>query len=426
MNLFQKYGIKEVADVTFYSITKVGTEEFYVPVLHLDTLKVSTLSQKSEKVKANGGYANQKVMSWNFGKEITLDLQDALFSQASMSLTFGWLSSELSKYTSAIAKLNLAYKYYKLNYSTYAFPSPQLTDDEWELVFAASNRGETILEEQFKGDTDILIQFINSPYVAEARTKIKQIYSRRDYMSWVDDIVSQIFKLITKIQHFGYIDTDNYELECIDRMELCYVPEDGEFVIDTKEQFENLKAYYCNDKTHSYNIYYDIKTMQPLLLDENGNLIDQNLDATFTLKGGTAYYKWSRTVRPKIDDSSILGKTLAINATTFPSQFRIVGETYIREQRTQIDQRYQFIINRAAISTDTDIELHADGDPTTFSMKVDVLPLPNEDMIELRQFNVEEDKLYGGTKILPQDTKYRYTAVNIDEELDSVDNQEIY
>ena len=38
MNLFQKYGIKEVADVVFYSITPIGDEEFYTPVLYLDTL----------------------------------------------------------------------------------------------------------------------------------------------------------------------------------------------------------------------------------------------------------------------------------------------------------------------------------------------------------------------------------------------------
>ena len=43
MNLFERYGIKEVADVVFYSITKVGDEEFYTPVLVLDTLKVSTI-----------------------------------------------------------------------------------------------------------------------------------------------------------------------------------------------------------------------------------------------------------------------------------------------------------------------------------------------------------------------------------------------
>ena len=74
MNLFQKYGIKEVADVVFYSITAIGDEEFYTPVLFLDTLKVSTLEKAAEKVEAKGGKGNKKLITWNFGKEVTLNL----------------------------------------------------------------------------------------------------------------------------------------------------------------------------------------------------------------------------------------------------------------------------------------------------------------------------------------------------------------
>ena len=89
MNLFQKYGIKEVADVVFYSITQIGDEEVYTPVLYLDTLKVSTIEKTAEKVEAKGGKGNRKLITWNFGKEITLTLEDALFSPASMSMIMG-------------------------------------------------------------------------------------------------------------------------------------------------------------------------------------------------------------------------------------------------------------------------------------------------------------------------------------------------
>ena len=86
MNLFQQYGIKEVADVTFYSINRVGDEEFYSPVLFLDTLKVSTLEKKQQTADSYGGYGNQKIASWSFSKGITLKLEDALCSPASMRL----------------------------------------------------------------------------------------------------------------------------------------------------------------------------------------------------------------------------------------------------------------------------------------------------------------------------------------------------
>jgi len=143
MNLFEKYGIKEVADVVFYSITRVGDEEFYTPVLVLDTLKVSTIEKSAEKVTANGGKGNKKLITWNFGKELTLNLTDALFSPASMSLVWGGkLNAKLTDYTSTIVKCNMANKYGMLNYSTKAYPSPALSDEEWELIFKAAEEAD--------------------------------------------------------------------------------------------------------------------------------------------------------------------------------------------------------------------------------------------------------------------------------------------
>jgi len=48
---------------------------------------------------------------------------------------------------------------------------------------------------------------------------------------------------------------------------------------------------------------------------------------------------------------------LSIDVDTFPGEFLIVGETYVREQQTGKDRRLQLIINRAAISASTKIQL---------------------------------------------------------------------
>ena len=84
-NIFEQYGIKEVADVTIYKITKDGE----VPFLFLDTLKVSTLEQTAEQTDARGGKGNPKLISWDYGKEINVTLEDALYSPASMALMWG-------------------------------------------------------------------------------------------------------------------------------------------------------------------------------------------------------------------------------------------------------------------------------------------------------------------------------------------------
>lgn len=86
-DLLNRYGIKEVADVTFYEITDSG--EPGAPVLFLDTLKVSTIEQTAEEATANGGKGNAPLIVWDYGKEITVTLEDALFSPKSLAIMFG-------------------------------------------------------------------------------------------------------------------------------------------------------------------------------------------------------------------------------------------------------------------------------------------------------------------------------------------------
>ena len=86
-SILDRYGIKEVADVTFYQINDDGTRGR--PVLFLDTLKVSTIEQTAESVDARGGKGNPKLITWDYGKEITVNIEDALFSPKSMAIMLG-------------------------------------------------------------------------------------------------------------------------------------------------------------------------------------------------------------------------------------------------------------------------------------------------------------------------------------------------
>lgn len=662
MNLFQKYGIKEVADVVFYSITTIGDEEFYTPVLFLDTLKVSTLEKAAEKVEAKGGKGNKKLITWNFGKEVTLNLEDALFSPASMSMIWGGkLNSKLSDYTSAIVKCNLANKYGDLHYSIKAYPSPALTDNEWEIVFDAAEKMQidsgsgtdypdiynrttldeplveenrnTLIKKYFSRTMDAnvgneVVKISESswvekvsgenvtktgknllPFFNPVRSALEPIsdltrslqswgYSDKDpkdwgvgdpplnaggvigadnkrfpshlpaviygddgdintmltqgkiqadgsyeitlkkalffvgyqgktvsnplrYMTWgeiidentslplkfpldltirykingdkiypmilegtpaitfkysgthtnissknftgflseIDDplsffvnyfgeenvaiteygnlietaglampyiVIQRIMTEINSLDKVGYIDTDIHDIEVIDRMEKCIVKNRNGLKISSSKQKQNLFRYYADDKTSTYTIYYDAKTMLPLFRIEDGKIDDG--EDEFTIKMGTVYYKWTRTVKYKeSENDAILGKTLVIDAETFPDAYKIVGETYIRNQKTGKDQRYQFTIFRANVSSDTSVTLEAEGDPTTFSMQIDVLTPPNDIMMELKQYDVEDDPIEGGTRIVPQKSKYTYTPANVEYIEEVADkNEEFY
>lgn len=61
----------------------------YTPVLFLDSLKVSTIEQTADETYATGGSGNANLIGWDFNKNITLTLQDALYTPASMSAMVG-------------------------------------------------------------------------------------------------------------------------------------------------------------------------------------------------------------------------------------------------------------------------------------------------------------------------------------------------
>ena len=105
-SIFDHYGIKEVADVTFYKINSDGSKG--APVLYLDTLKVSTIEQTASSADARGGKGNPKLVSWDFGKEINVTLTDALFSPASMAIMFGDKSGVDTENTQDIIKVTMA------------------------------------------------------------------------------------------------------------------------------------------------------------------------------------------------------------------------------------------------------------------------------------------------------------------------------
>lgn len=82
-----KFGAKEVLDVTLYNM---GTG---APFISFDTLKTSSISVTNEKVYARGGRGNPKLITWEYGKEGTLTIEDALLSPKSLELVSGLAKS---------------------------------------------------------------------------------------------------------------------------------------------------------------------------------------------------------------------------------------------------------------------------------------------------------------------------------------------
>jgi hypothetical protein len=84
------FGIKEVADVTFTPLDATSGAK----TLTFNTLKVSNLEFTSEEAFARGGKGNPKLITWDYNREATLTLQDALLSMDTLAMIFGDLESD--------------------------------------------------------------------------------------------------------------------------------------------------------------------------------------------------------------------------------------------------------------------------------------------------------------------------------------------
>ena len=97
------FGIKEVADVAFYNVGDVELSEAGEltakanPLFILDTLKVSTIENTAEQADAKGGKGNAPLIIWDYGREITISLQDAVLSTKTLSLMFEGNAAEADK-----------------------------------------------------------------------------------------------------------------------------------------------------------------------------------------------------------------------------------------------------------------------------------------------------------------------------------------
>lgn len=233
----------------------------YVPVLFLDTLKVSTIEQTAEQTAATGGKGNAQLIVWDYGKEITLTLEDALYSPASMSAMLG-------------------------------------------------------------------------------------SYEGNDFTKGVK------------------------ETKKIDRTEKCIAKRS--FIVPAG----NSKGVPSEGETTAQAVYIDPNTMQPY---QDGTPIAE----------GEMFLKWTRSVA--YGDNS-LGHTIEISADKFPGTYKVVGDTFARNKTTGEDQRFQFVVPQAKMTSEQTITLEAEGDPTVFNLNLTVLRPDDGVMVKLIQYDVVENE----------------------------------
>ena len=276
VNIFDKYGIKEVANVYFEALETDAASNVYAGdiVLFLDTLKVSTIETTAENVSAQGGWGNPRLITWDYGKEINLTLEDALLSLESLRFMLGGAVHQadsqdkvIVRYTEqVVAKEN----------GVIPLPVDHLTNKPFGTITAS---------------TEHPIRFINM--TTGTRTQVT---------------------------------TGNY---------------DGKAILTFK------------------NPAMGVSTPAPAA---EGDVIrvfwEEEVDGTQNAKADAV--------------------EVTISPSTFPGTYRVVGDTFMRSEKTGKDEAFQFVIGKAKVLSEVTITLEAEGDPSTFEMQLQVLRSENE------------------------------------------------
>ena len=282
-SILDRYGIKEVADVTFYSINPDGTRG--APALYLDTLKVSTIEQTAETADARGGKGNPRLITWDYGKEISVSIEDALFSSKSMAIMFG----------NGTVNMNNA-------------------DEVVRTVVVRANASGK-LPDHFTAD------------IYNATTK--------------GAVRSKIYMGSASAAPAGMVKFSEAKLTLVS-----LTKEDGSVIQPTD-----------SGDTFTFEEWADVS-------------VDAGAKVFVTYKVSAAT------------------KTIVISGDSFPGTYYVVGDTYARSDVDGSDQFFQFIIEKAKVTSENTITLEAEGDPSVFSMNLTVLRPESGEMMKLVQYDL--------------------------------------
>jgi hypothetical protein len=250
-----RYGMREVADVTFYDL---ATGE---PVLFLDTLKMSDLTIDAKSVDAVGGRGGNRLLTWDYGRTVTLDVQDALLNPKALAALTG---------------------------------NPLQTG-------AQTVHKREVLVAQDNGGTGVKVTLSQTPVAGSVKV---------------------------------YKTTDGYDQTTIQASDVT--------VTGSEVDIAQTAGVAAGDKVI---VYYQYQT------DTNSMLIE-------------------------------------ITADAFPSFYKIVGDTLVRNHATGLDEPYQIVIAKAKLMPGFKLTLEAEGNsPTVFDFKLEAYkPSDMETMVQFIKY----------------------------------------
>lgn len=420
MSLLDRYGIKEVADVTFYELkdNKPGR-----PVLYLDTLKISTTEQTAEATEARGGKGNASLLTWDYGKEITLNLEDALFSKQSLEVVYG------SKAVTAVESL------VKNKYVTPDEKKPFFTKDQdtgkWCFNLNAGeamglHSGGATLEVRMSEEQDHMHNLKVTAGAPNGEERIESVLCSGIYQTNIpSDIPYKDIKLNIilscqqgskpqTVQEFKGLHSSNGKYdEVFGAIELSQ--DNGFISVKLQDVTVQMKGYTITDPADLYGdieisgTYFTTEessswfkiteaghqySAEVHLLYEGHNIplmstgiddFDESIfdESAFNKGKNEIYLVDAQLLEIKAPSSCT---RLDISSNTFPGTYYVTADTYARNEKTGKDEFFQLIVPRVKVLSESNsLTMEADGEPTVFSMSLKAMKPKGEPMMSLIQ-----------------------------------------
>lgn len=319
VNIFEKYGIKQVANVYFEALSNDIKAGVYAGdiVLFLDTLKVSTIETTAENVAAQGGWGNPRLISWDYGKEVNITLTDALMSLESLRFMMGGAIKEAKTKKEVWVKRTAEAKV--LDDGKLEFLDSKIFDAAHDALPAATpNHPIKVLNLTRGTRTQIVHKTTGNPVTGFSRlvesvetTTIGQNGTESTTTISVPMETGKVNEIVT------FVNPSHAGLS----------------VVGQQSGFDAVNGQGTAKPGDVLRFFWDEKR-----------------------EGGTGPNAVEVTISP----------------STFPGTYRVVGDTFIRNS-DGADEPFQFIIEKAKVQSNVTLTLEAEGDPTTFEMTLQVL-----------------------------------------------------
>lgn len=378
-----RFGVFRCVDVIFVNL-KTGK-----PDLYFDTLNFMNTTIEGQTANINGGQGSRRILSWDFGRTIEIQMQNALFNPKSISLISG---NPLSNDSIVLDRREV----HTVKDTIDGLKISLDKDIEEIVAIYKSITGFQHGEEYF--------DYIIMPGWYED-TEIDLDYGLPEEWDWLEEddatlFMNELFN-INNVYGNEIVFADN-KIIFDNNSDYIFIDQGNMFA--SLDKFEGEQGYnkYCDFNKDSV---VDVNDLTIFNNNEiNGYVIvDKNTELLFHDHGNIIYdgekYYWfidqnNQNPSPVVNDKVITyyqheveqgeANIIVFSSNKFPDYYKIIGNTLLRDENGK-DIPCQLVAPKAKLKPNFNLQLDGEN-PSVFDFGLDVIKDQSDIMLKLIKY----------------------------------------